>query len=152
MCPLEARRADPASHLVDGKREQGFVIDACQGRRLPSVPIGLCDVAPPADRVRGLQNEQVGEHQAQREQGVPVERAGEARELRDARKRAQDARTDAEITFLSIVVLLTPGTLVLDVSEDRTKLFVHTMFLDTPEDLCRQVKDGFERRVLELMR
>jgi multicomponent Na+:H+ antiporter subunit E len=63
-----------------------------------------------------------------------------------------DARTDAEITFLSIVILLTPGTLVLDVSEDRTKLFVHAMFLDTPEELCRQVKDGFERRVLELMR
>ena len=63
-----------------------------------------------------------------------------------------DARTDAEITFLSIVILLTPGTLVLDVSEDRTKLYVHTMFLDTPEELCEAVKDGFERRVLELMR
>ena len=57
-----------------------------------------------------------------------------------------------EITFLSIVILLTPGTLVLDVSEDRSKLYVHTMLLDTPEALSKEVKDGFERRILELMR
>jgi multicomponent Na+:H+ antiporter subunit E len=63
-----------------------------------------------------------------------------------------DARTDVEITLLSIVVLLTPGTLVLDVSDDRSVLYVHTMFLDSPETLCKKIKDGFERRVLELTR
>lgn len=63
-----------------------------------------------------------------------------------------DARTDAEITFLANVVTLTPGTLSLDVSEDRSTLYVHTMFLDSPEALRREIKDGFERRVLELMR
>jgi len=63
-----------------------------------------------------------------------------------------DARTDAEITFLAMVVILTPGTLVLDVSEDRKTLYVHTMFLDSPEQTRKEVKDGFERRVLELMR
>jgi len=63
-----------------------------------------------------------------------------------------DARTDGEITFLAIVVLLTPGTLVLDVAEDRSVLYVHTMFLESPEALCKEVKEGFERRILELMR
>jgi multicomponent Na+:H+ antiporter subunit E len=63
-----------------------------------------------------------------------------------------DARTDAEITILSIVVLLTPGTLVIDVSDDRSLMYVHAMFLDTPEALCKEIKDGFERRVLELLR
>jgi multicomponent Na+:H+ antiporter subunit E len=63
-----------------------------------------------------------------------------------------DARTDAEITLLAVVVTLTPGSLSLDVSEDRSKLYVHTMFLETPEALSKEIKDGFERRVLELLR
>ena len=63
-----------------------------------------------------------------------------------------EARTDAEITLLAHVVTLTPGTLNLDVSEDRSTLYVHTMFFDSPEALRREIKEGFERRVLELMR
>jgi multicomponent Na+:H+ antiporter subunit E len=63
-----------------------------------------------------------------------------------------DARTDAEITLLSMLVLLTPGTLVIDVSDDRSVMYIHAMFLDTPEALCREIKEGFERRVLELLR
>jgi multicomponent Na+:H+ antiporter subunit E len=63
-----------------------------------------------------------------------------------------DARTDAEITLLSIVVLLTPGTLVIDLSDDRSLMYVHAMFLETPEALCTEIKEGFERRVLELLR
>jgi multicomponent Na+:H+ antiporter subunit E len=63
-----------------------------------------------------------------------------------------EAKTDAEITLLSIAILLTPGTLVLDVSDDRTKLYVHTMFLDSAEKFRRTVKEGFERRILEMLR
>jgi multicomponent Na+:H+ antiporter subunit E len=63
-----------------------------------------------------------------------------------------DAKTDAEITVLANVVTLTPGTLSLDVSEDRSTLYVHTMFLESPEALRETIKEGFERRVLELLR
>lgn len=63
-----------------------------------------------------------------------------------------DAKTDAEITLLANVVTLTPGTLSLDVSPDRSTLYVHTMFLDSPEALRRDIKEGFERRILELLR
>lgn len=63
-----------------------------------------------------------------------------------------DAESDAEITLLANLVSLTPGSLSLDVSEDRRTLFVHVMFLDDPETLRRQMKQGFERRVLELLR
>jgi multicomponent Na+:H+ antiporter subunit E len=63
-----------------------------------------------------------------------------------------DAESDAEITLLANLVSLTPGSLSLDVSEDRRTLFVHVMFLDDPEAVCRQMKQGFERRVLELLR
>ncbi len=63
-----------------------------------------------------------------------------------------DAKTDAEITLLANLVTLTPGSLSLDVSPDRRTLFVHAMFVDDPEEFRRDIKQGFERRVLELLR
>lgn len=63
-----------------------------------------------------------------------------------------DAETDAEITLLANVVSLTPGTLTLDVSDDRKTLYVHAMFIDDAEALRREIKEGFETRVLELLR
>lgn len=62
------------------------------------------------------------------------------------------ARSDAEITLLANLITLTPGTLSLDVSDDRGTLYVHAMFVDDPDALRREIKDGFERRVLELLR
>jgi multicomponent Na+:H+ antiporter subunit E len=63
-----------------------------------------------------------------------------------------DAESDAEITLLANLVTLTPGSLSLDVSPDRRFLFVHAMFVDDPEQLRADIKRGFERRVLELLR
>ncbi len=60
--------------------------------------------------------------------------------------------TDAEILLVSNLVSLTPGTLSLDVSEDRRNLFVHAMFIDDPDRLRQEIKDGMERRVLEAFR
>ena len=63
-----------------------------------------------------------------------------------------EARTDEEITFLANLISLTPGTLSLDVSTDRSTLYVHGMFVHDPEQFKREIKEGFERRLLELMR
>ena len=63
-----------------------------------------------------------------------------------------DAETDAEITLLANLITLTPGTLSLDVSPDRQTLYVHKMFMDDAEESVRELKEGFERRVLELLR
>lgn len=63
-----------------------------------------------------------------------------------------DAETDAEISLLANLITLTPGTLSLDVSEDRKTLYIHAMFADDAESFCREIKQGFERRVLELLR
>lgn len=63
-----------------------------------------------------------------------------------------DAKTDAEIAMLAIVVTLTPGTLALDVSSDRKTLYVHAMYVKDPEEIRREIKQGFERRILELLR
>ncbi|WP_182865171.1 Na+/H+ antiporter subunit E [Stieleria mannarensis] len=63
-----------------------------------------------------------------------------------------DAKTDQEITFLANLITLTPGTLSLDVSEDRRTLYVHAMFVDSPDKVRDSIKQGFERRLLELLR
>jgi multicomponent Na+:H+ antiporter subunit E len=63
-----------------------------------------------------------------------------------------DAETDLEITLLAILVTLTPGTIVLEVADDRRSMFVHVMFLESPEASAREIKSGFERRILELLR
>jgi multicomponent Na+:H+ antiporter subunit E len=63
-----------------------------------------------------------------------------------------DVSSDMEITFLANLITLTPGTLSLDVSDDRRVLYVHGMFVEDPQRMREQIKNGFERRVLELLR
>ncbi len=65
-----------------------------------------------------------------------------------------DVRTDAEITLLANLITLTPGSVSLDLSEDKRTLYVHAMYIDggDVEAYRRTVKEGLERRVLELLR
>jgi multicomponent Na+:H+ antiporter subunit E len=62
------------------------------------------------------------------------------------------AKTDLEITLLSNIITMTPGTLALDVSDDNQFLFVHSMYIKSKEDFIHDIKDGFERRLLEILR
>jgi multicomponent Na+:H+ antiporter subunit E len=59
---------------------------------------------------------------------------------------------DAEIALLANLITLTPGTLSLDVSPDRRTLYVHAMATTGPDELRREIRDGFERRILEVFR
>lgn len=61
-----------------------------------------------------------------------------------------DPKSDAEITTLANLITLTPGTLSLDVSDDRTTLYVHALEVDDPERFCEETKAGFERAVREV--
>jgi multicomponent Na+:H+ antiporter subunit E len=61
-----------------------------------------------------------------------------------------DITTDGEILLLAAMINVTPGSVALDVSADRRVMYVHVMHIKTAEDARRQIKDGFERRVLEL--
>ena len=63
-----------------------------------------------------------------------------------------DARTDGEIMLVANLISLTPGTLSLDLSEDRRMLYIHVMFLDDVDQTREQIKQGLEKRVLEVMR
>jgi len=63
-----------------------------------------------------------------------------------------DAESDFEIMMVANLVSLTPGSLTLDVSDDRKRLYVHMMFLDDVEAARREIKQGIEKRVLEAIR
>lgn len=63
-----------------------------------------------------------------------------------------DVETDLEITTLANLITLTPGTLSLDVSHDRKVLYVHGMYVEDVHEFRRGIKEGFERRVMELLR
>lgn len=62
-----------------------------------------------------------------------------------------DVTGDAEIVLLANLITLTPGTLSLDISEDRRTLYVHAMHIDDLEQFRRDIKEGFERRVQEVL-
>ncbi|OCJ11762.1 Na+/H+ antiporter subunit E [Rhizobium sp. AC27/96] len=59
---------------------------------------------------------------------------------------------DFEITLLANLITLTPGTLSVDVSDDRKTLYVHALDCSDPEAIRRSIADGFERRILEAFR
>lgn len=63
-----------------------------------------------------------------------------------------DARGDYEILLLTTIINLTPGTIAVDVTSDRTALFVHAMHVESPDEVRAEIKGSFERRVLEIMR
>lgn len=62
------------------------------------------------------------------------------------------AESDLEITLLANLITLTPGTLSIDVSDDRKYLFVHSMYVDDPNDFKNELKYGLEKKLLELTR
>jgi multicomponent Na+:H+ antiporter subunit E len=62
-----------------------------------------------------------------------------------------DVHSDVAITALANLIGMTPGTLPIDVSDDRTVLYLHVMYVDDPDEIRREIKDGLERRVLELI-
>jgi multicomponent Na+:H+ antiporter subunit E len=58
-----------------------------------------------------------------------------------------DVTSDGEILLLSMLINITPGSVTIDLSDDRRTLYVHVMHMRSAEDSRRDIKDGFERRV-----
>jgi len=61
-----------------------------------------------------------------------------------------DVKTDVQITLLASMISLTPGTLSMDVSEDRRFLFVHIFNIDDKDEIIRTIKGTFEKGILEV--
>jgi len=59
---------------------------------------------------------------------------------------------DFEITMLANLITLTPGTLSVDVSDDRRILYVHALDASDPDATRRDIAEGFERKIMEAFR
>ena len=61
-----------------------------------------------------------------------------------------DLKSDLGITILANMITLTPGTLSLDVSPQKNMLHVHAMYVKDVEAFRLDIKERFERRVMEV--
>lgn len=61
-----------------------------------------------------------------------------------------DIQTDRGIFLLASMITLTPGTLSLEVSKDRKHLFVHVTHTMDPASVVVNIKNNFEKKLMEL--
>ncbi|HEV2517443.1 MAG TPA: Na+/H+ antiporter subunit E [Devosia sp.] len=59
---------------------------------------------------------------------------------------------DAEITLLANLITLTPGTLSVDVSEDRRFLYIHAIHVTDRAAFIKEIASGFEAKVAGVFR
>lgn len=63
-----------------------------------------------------------------------------------------ELKSNWEITLLSCLICLTPGTLTLDVSKSGRTLYIHAMDIGNADELSRQIKGSFEKAIMEVTR
>ncbi|KWX77991.1 Na(+)/H(+) antiporter subunit E [compost metagenome] len=61
-------------------------------------------------------------------------------------------RSDFEVTLLSCLICLTPGTLTLEVSGSGRTLYIHAMDIEDAGQLSRQIEGTFEKAIMEVTR
>lgn len=60
--------------------------------------------------------------------------------------------SDWEVTLLSCLICLTPGTLTLEVSREGSTLYIHAMDIGDVNELTVQIRDTFEKAIMEVTR
>lgn len=63
-----------------------------------------------------------------------------------------ELKEDWEITLLSALITLTPGTLVVGISDDQKRLYIHALDFEDIDDAVSSIKETFERAILEVSR
>jgi multicomponent Na+:H+ antiporter subunit E len=63
-----------------------------------------------------------------------------------------DLKSDWEITLLANLITLTPGTLVVDISFDNKILYIHTLDIDDVDEAVDDIKNSFEKAIMEVSR
>lgn len=63
-----------------------------------------------------------------------------------------ELKQDWEIALLSLLITLTPGTLVMDVSDDNESLYIHALNIPDADEAVASIKHGFEKAIMEVSR
>lgn len=61
-------------------------------------------------------------------------------------------KTDWEVTLLSNLITLTPGTLVMEVSEDNKTLYIHALDIADVKEAVDSIRNSFEKAIMEVSR
>lgn len=61
-----------------------------------------------------------------------------------------DLKSDTAIIALSNLLSMTPGSLSVELSPDRKRLYVHSMYLEDPEAFKLKVKNTFEKKIKQI--
>ncbi|ALC84612.1 MULTISPECIES: Na+/H+ antiporter subunit E [Bacillaceae] len=59
---------------------------------------------------------------------------------------------DWEITLLSSLITLTPGTIVIDISDDNKTLYIHSLDFEDIDEAIQSIQNTFEKAILEVSR
>ncbi len=60
-------------------------------------------------------------------------------------------KTDAGITLLANSITLTPGTLSVDISEDRKTLYIHALHIEDAEALEQSIRHSLEKYTKDIL-
>lgn len=63
-----------------------------------------------------------------------------------------ELKSDWEITTLACLITLTPGTLTLEVSPKGNILYIHAIDIPDAEEVILQIKNSFEKAIMEVSR
>lgn len=63
-----------------------------------------------------------------------------------------DLEKDWEITLLSSLITLTPGTIVVNVSHDQRTLYIHALDVNDVDEAVESIKNSFEKAIMEVSR
>lgn len=61
-------------------------------------------------------------------------------------------KSDLEIFVLANLITLTPGTLTLDVTEDKDALIIHSIYAEDTDAVIEDLRSGMELRVSRVFR
>lgn len=63
-----------------------------------------------------------------------------------------EVKKNWEITLLANLITLTPGTLTVAISDDQSVLFIHAMHIDEIDESIDEIKNTFEKAIMEVTR
>lgn len=63
-----------------------------------------------------------------------------------------EVKSNWEITLLANLITLTPGTLSIALTDDNSHIFIHAMHIDDKEQSIHEIKNTFEKAIMEVTR
>ena len=61
-----------------------------------------------------------------------------------------DLKNDTAIIAFANLISMTPGSLTMDMSADKKKIYVHAMYLHDKEEFIRKMKGELEKKIAEI--